>query len=60
MPNQAPNRLSLEAISSFQELYEEEFGELLSDNDAQLMGIQLLRLFAILNRPDGDPAKSSR
>ena len=59
MPNLAPRRLSLEATRSFQTLYQEEFGELLSDDDAQHKGILLLNLFAILTRPDSNPAKSS-
>lgn len=60
MPNQAPRRLSLESTRSFQEIYLEEFGESLSDDEAQHKGVQLLNFFAILNRPDNDHTKLSR
>jgi hypothetical protein len=59
MPNPAPRRLSLEATRSFQEIYQEEFGESLSDPEAQHKGVQLLNFFAILNRSDGDGATPS-
>ena len=58
MPNQASRRLSLEATRSFQEICQEEFGDLLSDDEAQHRGLQMLNFFDILNRPDGDHAKS--
>ena len=57
MPNSAPRRLSLEATYQFQEIYQEEFGESFSDDDAQRKGVQLLNLFAILAKSDGDRAK---
>jgi len=37
--------LSAEAIQSFQTLYEAEFGELLSEDEAQILAKQLLSLF---------------
>ena len=60
MPNLAPRRLSIDATREFQELYQEQFGELLSDHEAQHTGAQLLRFFAILNQPDSTSATSSR
>ena len=54
-----PSTLSAEAANSFQKIYEDEFGELLSEGEAQMLGRQLLGFFAILSRPNGDPAKSS-
>jgi hypothetical protein len=60
MPNPAPRRLSIDATREFQELYQEEFGELLSDDEAQHRGLQLLRFFDILNQPDGTSATSIR
>ena len=53
----APRRLSLEATRSFQKIYQDEFGESLSDDEAQHRGVQLLNFFAILTKPDGDHAK---
>jgi hypothetical protein len=57
MPNPAQRRLSIEATRSFQEIYQDEFGECLSDGEAQHRGVQLLNFFAILTRPDGSHAK---
>lgn len=50
--------LSAEATYSFQRIYEEEFGERLSKDEANLEGMQLLRFFEILAHHDGDSAKS--
>ena len=60
MPNSAPRRLSIDATREYQELYQEEFGELLSDDEAQQRGLQLLRFFDILSQPDSTSATSSR
>lgn len=43
--------LSRDAIAEFKTIYEEEYGERLSDEDAQEMSERLLRLFALLARP---------
>jgi hypothetical protein len=59
MPISTPRRLSLEATRSFQKIYHDEFGVLLSDDDAQLRGWQLLRFFALLTQPDDNSAKSA-
>ena len=44
--------LSTEAVRSFQQIYEEEFDEPLSDDEADMLGKRVLRLFAILNESD--------
>ena len=41
-------RLNREAILEFQEIYEAEFGERLSDVQAEQAGLRLLRFFRIL------------
>ena len=43
-----PNQLSREAIEEFRAIYQEEFGEILSDDAVQEIGIRLLRFFGIL------------
>ena len=53
----AQRRLSLEATRSFREIYQDEFGESLSDDEAQHKGVQLLSFFDILTKLDGDHAK---
>ena len=55
----APRRLSIEATRAFQEIYQEEFGESLSDDEAQHRGLEVLRFFDILNQSDGDRTKLS-
>ena len=52
-------KLSREAIEEFKVIYQEEFEGVLSDAEAQEMGLRLLRLFQILYRPlpdKGSPA----
>jgi len=44
-------RLNKEAIKEFKEIYYEEFGERISDKQAQEMGANLLSLFKIIYRP---------
>jgi hypothetical protein len=60
MPISVQRRLSLKATQEFQEIYEEEFGESLSEDEAQHRGVQLLRFFGILTRPNGAPAADVR
>ena len=43
--------LNQEAIQEFQNIYEQEFGEKLSDDEARLMGSELLDLYLILSQP---------
>ena len=46
----APNQLSREAIDEFKAIYQEEFGEVLSDDEVQEIAMRLLRFFGILNK----------
>lgn len=61
-----PQQLSREAIDEFKAIYKEEFGEDLSDEKAQEIGVRLIRFFWILqgtNNPNGssvDPSFSPR
>jgi hypothetical protein len=45
-----PNQLSREAIDEFKAIYQEEFGEVLSDDEVQEIAMRLLRFFGILNK----------
>ncbi len=55
-----PQQLSREAIEEFRAIYEEEFGERLSDDEVQEIAMRLLRFFGILNgpQPDKTPKRS--
>ena len=44
-------RLSEKAIKEFKKIYYDEFGETISDKEAQEMGTNLLYLFRIIYRP---------
>ncbi|MEI7729357.1 MAG: hypothetical protein WCO56_07280 [Verrucomicrobiota bacterium] len=44
-----PQQLSREAIEEFRKIYQEEFGERLSDDEVQEIAMRLLRFFGILN-----------
>jgi hypothetical protein len=44
-------RLSKEAINEFKAIYSEEFGEEISEAEAQEMGEKLLFLFKVIYRP---------
>jgi hypothetical protein len=44
-----PNQLSRAAIEEFKVIYQEEFGEILSDDEVQEIAMRLLRFFGILN-----------
>lgn len=57
MPSHVQQRLSFEATREFQEIFHDEFGEWLSDDEAQRKGVELLNLFAILTQSDGNRAK---
>ena len=55
-------RLSTAAIREFKEIYEMEFGERLSDVQAEQAGLRLLRLCRILAQPpesEGSHSQSS-
>jgi hypothetical protein len=45
-----PKQLSREAIEEFKAIYQEEFGETLSDDEVQEIAMRLLRFFGILNK----------
>ena len=45
-----PNQLSREAIEEFKAIYQEEFGEVLSDDEVQEIAMRLLRFFGVLNK----------
>ena len=45
-----PNQLSREAIEEFKAIYQEEFNEVLSDDEVQEIAMRLLRFFGILNK----------
>jgi hypothetical protein len=45
-----PNQLSREAIEEFKAIYQEEFGELLSNDEVQEIAMRLLRFFGIMNK----------
>ena len=48
MPQKPVPGLSREAIQEFKEIYEDEFGEKLSDDEVQIIAKRLLRFFYIL------------
>ncbi len=50
---ESPRILSPQAIAEFKAIYEQEFGEPLSDDAAHEMGLRVLRLFALLAEPEG-------
>lgn len=46
-----PHQLSRHAIDEFQAIYEQEFGQSLSDDEVREIAMRLLRFFGILVRP---------
>jgi len=53
---EAPKQLSRQAVEEFKVIYQEEFSQQLSDDEAQEMALSLLRLFDTLLQPlPGDP-----
>jgi hypothetical protein len=53
---ETPTQLSRQAIEEFRTIYQEEFGQILSDDEIQEIAIRLLRFFGILHRPIPDTA----
>jgi hypothetical protein len=51
-------QLSPQAIDRFREIYREEFGEEISDGQAQEIGLRLLRLFDMLS--ESPPTKNKQ
>lgn len=54
----SPHQLSPEALQEFNEIYTEEFGRTLSEEDAQQMAVDVLRLFDTLITPGNEPPDS--
>lgn len=46
-----PQQLSRQAIDEFKAIYQEEFGQTLSDDEVQEIALRLLRFFGILSKP---------
>jgi hypothetical protein len=45
-----PHQLSREAMDEFKAIYQEEFGEVLSDDEVKEIATRLLRFFGVLTR----------
>ncbi len=45
-----PQQLSREAIEEFKVIYQEEFGQTLTDDEVQEIALRLLRFFGILSK----------
>lgn len=46
-----PHQLSREAIEEFRQIYKDEFGVLLNDDEVKEIATRLLRFFGILHKP---------
>ena len=57
--NTKSQQLSREAIDEFKIIYQEEFGDVLSDNEVQEIAIRLLRFFGILTKSYPDSVDAS-
>ena len=55
-----PQQLSREAIEEFKAIYQEEFGEELSDDEVQEIAMRLLRFFGILNKQSPSSVDASK
>lgn len=53
--NTQTTRLSTEAINEYRAIYQEEVNELLSEDEAEIKAMELLRFFDLLNQ--GEPIK---
>ena len=54
-----PQQLSREAIEEFKAMYEDEFGEVLSDEEVVEIATRLLRFFGILTKDMAGPVDAS-
>ena len=52
-----PQQLSRQAIAEFKAVYQEEFGQTLTDDQVQEIALRLLRFFGILNQPISDETR---
>lgn len=54
-------QLSPQAIQEFKQIYREEYGKEISDDEAREAGTRLVRVFKVIceveTRPDNDPAE---
>jgi len=54
-----PQPLSREAIKEFKAIYQDEFGEELSDDEVRKIATRLLRFFGVLNKDEGGSVDAS-
>ena len=54
-----PQQLSREAIDEFKAIYQDEFGEELSDDEVQEIAMRLLRFFGVLTKDNGGSVDDS-
>ena len=56
---ETPHQLSREAIDEFKAIYKDEFGKVLSDDEAREMGLRLLNFlkFLLEPTPSSSPAR---
>jgi hypothetical protein len=52
MVQNPPRKLSPEAMREFKELYLEEFGETLTDDEAEAIAVRVIKFFHILAQGD--------
>jgi hypothetical protein len=52
MVQNPPRQLSPEALREFKEIYLEEFGETLTDDEAEAIAMRVIRFFRILAQGD--------
>jgi hypothetical protein len=53
-----PQQLSREAINEFKAVYKEEFGRVLSDDEAREMALRLLNFLKFLLKPTPSPSSA--
>ena len=53
------NKISREAIEEFKTIYQDEFGEELSDDEVQEIAMRLLRFFGVLKKDEGGSVDAS-
>jgi hypothetical protein len=52
-----PQQLSRQAMDEFKAIYQDEFGQTLSDDEAREIALRLLRFFGILSKPNAEEIK---
>ena len=53
-----PEQLSPQAIEEFKAVYRDEFGRVISDDEAREIAFRLLRFFGVLTRPQADESEN--